>query len=327
MTGPIHHPRPMARLADPPIVCGRAAGRQKGAAVLVAMLVVALAAMAAGGFMFRSQVEWRRLENLTRLDQAKWVSRATDQWAAGVLRDDLRQNSVDHRGEAWATQLPPVEAEGYRVSGRIDDQDGRFNLNNLVLNGEVDGTQLEIFVRLLRSLRLPEHLAVVVADWLDADDLPLNEDSAESAYYAGLTPPHQAANHPLVSVNELLRVKGFDRNVLSTLSPVVTALPIRTPVNVNTAPPEILSSLVAGLAVDDAYAVVARRARIHYRNIQDFQQALPGGLAVPDGLVSVSSQYFLVRVQIRHERMAVGSQALYRRGGQDSPTLVWRAEL
>lgn len=310
-----------------PSPTGPLIARQKGAAVLIAMLVVAMAAMAAGSFMFRSQVEWRRLENLTRVDQAKWVLRATDQWAAAVLRDDLLHSGVDHLGEAWATQLPPIEAEGYRISGRIEDQDGRFNLNNLVVNGQTDARQMEVFGRLLRVLRLSDGLAATLADWLDADDIPKNEGSAESEYYAGLSPPYQAANHPLVSVNELLRVKGFDRNVLSTLLPFVTALPNRTAVNVNTARPEVLAALVPGLSLDEAYALVAKRERVYYRNVQDFQQLLPSGLTLPDGVATVSSQYFLVRANIRRERMSVGSQALYLRGGQNSPTLVWRAEL
>lgn len=307
------------------------ARHQDGAAVLVAMLVVAMAALAASSFMFRSLVEWRRLENLTRQDQAHWVLRATERWGAAVLRDDGRQSGVDHPGEAWATQLPPVEAEGYRVSGRMDDQDSRFNLNNLVENGETDPRQLLIFTRLLRILKLPENLAVAVADWMDADDVPLNEEGAESAYYAGRSYANQAAYRPanrtLVSLNELLRVKGFDRNVLSVLRPFVTLLPTRTLVNVNTARPEVVAALVEGMVLTEAYALVAKRERAYYRNIQDFQQAMPSGLNSPNDLIAVSSSYFLVQARIRHERLSIGSHALFRRAGSNLPTLVWRAEI
>lgn len=294
---------------------------------MVAMLVVALAAMAASSFMFRSRVEWRRLENLTRLDQARWVLRAAEQWGAAVLRDDARLSSVDHLGEVWAMQLPPVEAEGYQVSGRMEDQGGRFNLNNLVAGGKVDDGQLLIFVRLLRILRLPENLAVTLADWLDEDDSPLNEDSVESAYYARLSLPYLAANRPLVTLNELLSVKGFDRNVLVALRPFVTALPTGTTINVNTARPEVLAAVVDGLELAEAYAMVAKRERIYYRNVEDFQQALPTGLTSPGSMISVSSQYFIVQARIRQERVAIGSQALFRRQGQGFPAFIWRAEL
>jgi general secretion pathway protein K len=301
--------------------------RQAGAAVLVAMLVVALAAMAASSFMFRSQVEWRRLENLTNATQARWVLRATERWGASVLLDDARHSNVDYPGEAWATQLPPVEAEGYRVSGKMEDQDGRFNLNNLVAGGQIDDSQMQVFARLLRALSLPEGLAATAADWMDADDTPVNEDSVDSAYYATLTPAYRAANRQLVSLNELLRVKGFDRKVVDTLRPFVTVLPARTIVNVNTARPEVLYALVEGMTLTEAYALVAKRERTYYRNIQDFLQALPQGLEVPEGMISVSSHYFLVLARIRRDRMQIGSQALFYRSGMIAPTLVWRAEL
>jgi general secretion pathway protein K len=303
------------------------AQRQRGAAVLVAMLVVAIAALAASSFMFRSQVEWRRFENLSRMDQAQWVLRAAQQWGATVLLDDARNSSVDHRGEAWATRLPPVEAENYRISGLMEDQEGRFNLNNLVANGEIDKQQLAIFVRLLSALRLPDSLAGVVADWIDADDLPFNSNSVDSTYYVTLQTPYRATNQPLININELLRVKDMDRNTLAMLRPFVTVLPTRTPINVNTASPEILVALVPGLSSEEAYSMVAKRERTYYRNITDFQQALPSGTTAPASGISVSSQYFLVQARASNERLSIGNQALYRRVGADMPNLVWRADL
>jgi general secretion pathway protein K len=303
------------------------AQRQRGAAVLVAMLVVAIAALAASSFMFRSQVEWRRFENLSRMDQAQWVLRAAQQWGATVLLDDARNSSVDHRGEAWATRLPPVEAENYRISGLMEDQEGRFNLNNLVANGEIDKQQLAIFVRLLSALRLPDSLAGAVADWIDADDLPFNSNSVDSPYYVTLQTPYRATNQPLININELLRVKDMDRNTLAMLRPFVTVLPTRTPINVNTASPEILVALVPGLSSEEAYSMVAKRERTYYRNITDFQQALPSGTTAPASGISVSSQYFLVQARASNERLSIGNQALYRRVGADMPNLVWRADL
>ena len=303
------------------------AQQQRGAAVLVAMLVVAIAALAASSFMFRSQVEWRRFENLSRMDQAQSVLRAAQQWGATVLLDDARNSSVDHRGEAWATRLPPVEAENYRIWGLMEDQEGRFNLNNLVANGEIDKQQLAIFVRLLSALRLPESLAGAVADWIDADDLPFNANSVDSPYYASLQTPYRATNQPLININELLRVKDMDRNTLAMLRPFVTVLPTRTPINVNTASPEVLVALVQGLSSEEAYSMVAKRERTYYRNITDFQQALPSGMTAPASGISVSSQYFLVQARASNERLSIGNQALYRRVGAALPNLIWRADL
>jgi general secretion pathway protein K len=208
----------------------------------------------------------------------------------------------------------------------MEDLEGRFNLNNLVSNGQIDNQQLAVFVRLLRTLHLPEILAVAVADWMDADDIPSNTDSVESAYYQSLSTPYRAANHPLINVNELLGVKGVDRNILTVLRPYVTALPTRTPINVNTASPEVLTALVVGLSSEEAYTMAAKRERTYYRNNEDFQQALPSGMTAPAG-VSVSSQYFLVQARVTNERLAIGNQAMYRREGPALPKLIWRAEL
>ena len=110
---------------------------QRGAALIVAMLIVALAVIATSNFVFQAHVHWRKLENATNTDQARWLLRAAEQWGATVLLDDALQNSVDHLGETWAREMPPVVAEGYHMSGRILEQNGLFNLNNLVLDGKV----------------------------------------------------------------------------------------------------------------------------------------------------------------------------------------------
>ena len=301
--------------------------RQRGAAVIVAMLVVALATMAASSFMFRSHLEWRKLENASDLEQARWILRAAEQWGATVLMDDARNSSVDHLGEAWAQELPPVESEGYEISGRMEELDGRFNLNNLVAGGSVNEPQLAVFRRLLALLRLPAELAWDVADWLDSDQEPVHEGSAESAYYLGLAQPHPAADRPLASVDELIRVRGVDKDILEQLRPYVAALPAGSKVNVNTATPEVLAALVEGMTLDEAHNLAARRARAWFRDVAEFERGLPQGLAVGSGTAAVSSAYFVVRARARRSRVAVGSRALFQRNGTGLPTILWRASL
>jgi general secretion pathway protein K len=301
--------------------------RQRGAAVIVAMLVVALATIAAASFMFRSQIEWRKLENASNLDQARWILRAAEQWAATVLMDDARGSHVDHLGEAWAQELPPVESEGYVITGRLEELDGRFNINNLLTGGQVEPRQLAVLQRLLAVLRLPEALTWNIADWLDSDQEPLREGSAESAYYLGLAQPYTAADRPLASVDELIRVKGMDKAILDQLRPYVAALPQGSKVNVNTATPEVLSALVEGLTLDEAYGLTARRERAWFRDLGEFERTLPQGLSLGSGMAAVTSDYFVVRASARHDRISVGSRALLHRTGTELPTILWRASL
>jgi general secretion pathway protein K len=241
--------------------------------------------------------------------------------------DDARHSSVDHLGEAWAQELPPVETEGYVIAGRMEEQDGRFNINNLVLNGQVVERQLEVFRRLLALLRLPGDLAWNVADWIDSDQEPLRAGSAESAYYLGLAQPYEAADRPLVSLDELVQVKDMNKDILEQLRPYVTVLPSGTKVNVNTASAEVLAALSENMTLEEAHAVVARRERAWFRDTADFERAYPPGLAAPTALAALSSEYFIVRARANHGRVAIGNLALLRRNGSQPPTIVWRKSL
>jgi general secretion pathway protein K len=296
-------------------------------AIIIAMLVLAIAAIVASGFMFRAAMEWRKFDNATSLIQARWVLRAAENWAGAVLRDDGRQSSVDHRGELWAKELPPVDSEGYALSGRVEDLDGRFNINNLVKNGVVEPTQLAVFQRLLRALDLPETIAAYTADWLDKDDETYGGDEPETAFYRTLDPPLAPADRPLVSVDELIRVRGMDATTLARLRPFVAALPERAGVNVNTAPAEVLAALVDGLTMEQAYTLAARRDRAYFRDLADFGQALPPGLAPVTDMARTDSRYFLVTARARHDRVNIGSRALLKRDANSNPVLIWRASL
>jgi len=298
---------------------------QRGAALIVAMLIVALAVIAVNNFVFHTHIHWRKLENSATIDQARWLLRAAEQWAATVLLDDALQNSVDHLGETWAREMPPVVAEGYHMSGRIQEQNGLFNLNNLVLDGKVNDKQLAVFRRLLLSLKLPAGPANAIADWLDADDLPNGESGAESEYYLRQTPPVRAANRPIVNLAELLHVRGVTPELLDQLRPYVSVLPKSGPINVNTAPPQVIAALSEAMSLDQAHLLAAKRDHAYFRNAGDLRTAMDNKPGPDERLVSFASQYFLVIVQIRHERIVLESQALFERSGQNFPLLVWRA--
>ena len=298
--------------------------RQRGAAVIVAMLVVALAAIVSGSFMFRTHVQGRKLENAAHAGQARWLLRAAEQWGAAVLLDDALQNSVDHLGETWRQEMPPLQAEGFRMGGHMVDLDGRFNLNGLVHGGKIDATQLAIFRRLLLNLKLPLTLADAIADWLDADDEPTSEAGAEHAYYQRQLASVAPANRLLVSFDELLPVRGMNTDRLEKLRPYVAVLPRPGPVNVNTAPPEVMAALSATMSLDEAYALAAKRDHAYFRNLGDLRNALDNKMNIDERQVAFASSYFMLTAYIGHDRIALESQALFERSGRSFPRLVWR---
>jgi general secretion pathway protein K len=301
--------------------------RQLGVAIVLAMGVVALAALAATAMMV-SQSTWSRRAELTAGHvQARLLIQAGLDWARAVLSDDRRTSNVDYLGEPWALRLPPVPVENGILDGHIEDQQGKFNLNNLVRNGKTNAAQLEHFRRLLAILAMPDELAGALADWLDADNVPQAQGGAEDDYYRGLNPPYLAANRPLIDVAELALVRGFDDKIRTGLGPFVTALPGSTAVNVNTAPPEVISAIVDGLQLDDARTVVTQREQSHFRTLSDFQVRLPEGLAASVEDVSVSSDYFVATMRATIGPAQARGSALLARANAGWPAVVWRKYL
>ena len=301
--------------------------RQRGVAIVLAMGVVALAAMAAAAIMV-SQSTWaRQVELTTDHIQARAVLLAGADWARALLADDRRLSNVDHLGEPWALKLPPLPVENGELVGQIEDQQGAFNLNNLVAEGKVNLAQLAHLRNLLATLGLPDELADALADWIDADSQPQPRDGAEDAYYLALDPPYVAANRPLIDTAELALVRGFDDNVRARLRPYVSALPGFTAVNVNTARAEVIAAVVDGLDLGGAQLLVAQRDRAYFRDSDDFLRRLPRGVEAAAGDIGVSSDYFLATLRVTIGGAQARGTALLARRGPGWPDIVWRKYL
>jgi general secretion pathway protein K len=302
-------------------------GRQDGAAIVYAMAVVALATIAATAMSVAHGTWVRHQELSVGHAQARALIHSGLDWACSLLADDRRAGNVDHLGEPWALRVPPVVVEGGNLAGQLDDQQGAFNLNNLVSSGKVVPAQLAHFSRLLTTLRLPTALADSLADWLDADGEPRSQSGAEDSHYLALNPPYRAANRPLADVSELALVRGYDDSVRARLRPFVTALPQRTAVNVNTARPEVIAAVIDGLAIDDARALTAYRDKTYFRDRAEFAARLPRGLGASPDDITVSSDYFLASLRVEFGEAAATGAALISRARAGWPAVVWRKYL
>ncbi len=298
--------------------------RERGAVVIVAMLVVALAATAASLLLHQQDTSIRQLEAGRDYEQARWLLNGGTQWARVILRADARGGAVDHPGELWATGLPPTQVEQGTLAGGIQDQQGLFNLNNLIRDGKASERDIDALRRLLLAAGLRVELADAIADWIDADGLARAE-GAEDDFYLRQSPPYRAANQPLVSIEDLLRIRGCDPGVLARMRQVATVLPARSPVNVNTAPPEVLVAVVEGLTLPEAVVLAGSRTSSPFFSREDFRSRLPRTeLNVQNDDISVDSRFFLVHGRAAVGRADVRMQVLVHRSGAALPAIVWQ---
>jgi general secretion pathway protein K len=251
------------------------------------VLIAALAAMLAASVSFKGYLDQRRTGNAVAMDQGFEVALGGEAWAADALRRDKQQSAkTDDFTEEWATPIPPIPLDDGNgnsygdFEGQLEDMQGRFNLNSLVVleGGQLKTDPLAVarFERLLELLELEPKWAKIVADWIDSDIQPEFPDGAEDPTYTGLTPPYRTANMPLTRASELLSLANFGLDRYRKLEPFVTALPIGTPINLCTASPELLDALVAGrrqFTMARENTTETRKQRC-FPTRQDFESAL-----------------------------------------------------
>ena len=219
-------------------------GRQRGVALITAVLIVALATILAVNVSFRGMLDQRRSATLFALDQGYLIALGAEGWAADILRRDLQDSKTDHLGESWAQPLPPLPIDGGTVEGRLEDLQGRFNLNNLVhADGTTNPDAVKQLERLLAVLEIEPAWAAAMADWIDEDTQPGFPDGAEDSVYTGQNPAHLAANMPVTRASEIMVLPGFGAERYARLRPYVTALPVGVPLNVCTAAGIVLDAL------------------------------------------------------------------------------------
>ena len=286
----------------------RVAASRRGVALITALLITALAASVAGGLSWDNALDVRRTMVMLYRDQAIQVAVGSEGWVRTILRDDQANSENDHLGEIWATEIPalPIDSEAVQgqIYGRLEDLQGRFNINNLVDGGgSVDPASFEQFERLLAALGLDVRLAGITVDWLDADQIETIPNGAEDPLYTGLTPAYRTADRPIASVTELAALDGMDRASYETLLPHIAALPERTPVNVNTATLPVLQSLGANITPGDAEGLIALREDggfVDYANV--FAPLVDPGL---QAWISETSSYFRLQAVVQIDTVRV----------------------
>ena len=308
--------------------------RQRGVAVIIALLLTTLAITIVASLFWQQQVQVRSIENQRLQLQMQWVLRGALDWAALILREDAKYSSTDTLNEPWAVPLQDTRLDQYVdnsrgdtnnadavLSGSISDAQARYNLTNLCPNGIIKPAEVAVFAQLLGNARLNPALAQATANQMALAQQATVLNTANTPTLNTLTGP-QPMN--LTQVDDLLAVPGFTSEMLDRIRDFVIFLSVATPVNINTAPAEVLAARI-GLPLSQAVALVASRNTLSFRDITDFTQRLPGNVTLPASNLSVMTNYFLVNGKVSMDRAELEVQALIARNGYYT-NLVWVRE-
>jgi general secretion pathway protein K len=279
---------------------------QRGTAVVMAMLVVAVTATLVTGVFWRQNVTVRQVENDLSYSQAKWLIRGAIDWAGVILREDARNSTVDHLGEPWAvpladTNLNPGDGrDPVYLAGIVRDEQSKFNLRNLAGPEGVNPRELAALRRLMALVGVSEGLAEPFAK------------RVLSAVPAGGGRKQTALG--LASIDDLFGLENVGPSAIERLRPFVTVLPQPTPVNANTAPAEVLAARFENLTLADARRLVASRDRAYFKDRGDVLNRIGElKLLASDQEISVATAFFSVDGTVSFRRARLHAQALLRR--------------
>lgn len=301
----------------------------RGAALLLALLLVALVATLASGMVWQ---QWRALqvESAERARaQSQWILHGAIDWSRLIMREDGRAGgAIDHGGEPWATPLAEARLSSFLAAGReasdeaaaeaflsgaITDAQSRYNLRNLLdeRGRPVDGERA-VLARLCEAAGVPSNVAARLAEGLAA---AWSRDAASDEAAPGTPLPVQRFEH--------LAWLGLDAATLAALRPLVDVLPLRTQLNVNTAP---LPTLAAVLGVDagTAQRLVTRRQAEPFDHLDRLRTLLPEGLAFEPARLSVRSSFFEVQGRVRLDDRVLEERALLHRRGTNEVLVMRR---
>ena len=321
--------------------------RQRGVAVIMALLLTTLAITIVASLFWQQQVQVRSIENQRLQLQKQWILRGALDWAALILREDKKYSNgdVDTLDEPWATPLAETRLDQYvekghadtdiadaTLSGSISDAQARYNLKNLCVNGTINPGEVAVFAKLLTIAHLNPALAQATADEMAvAQKLSLAEAQNPGTKNPDTKLNNQSADTlpmDLTQVEDLLAVPGFTPEMLAKLKDFVIFLQDPTPVNVNTASAEVLAAKVNGLTLEDARRLVeSRNKTATFKDPADFSNRLPGtNHEIIGSGISVMTKYFLVNGKVRMNRVESEMQALIERNEQAATKLVWIRE-
>jgi general secretion pathway protein K len=299
--------------------------RQRGVAVIIALLLTTLAITIVASLFWQQQVQVRSIENQRLQLQKQWILRGALDWASLILREDAKYSSVDTLDEPWATPLAETRLNQYvddnradgsdaTLSGSITDAQARYNLTNLCPNGTINPVEVSAFAKLLNNANIDPALAQATANLMAAAQKKPAANDANTVNQSGPLPMN------LTQVDDLLAVPGFTPEMLAGIRNLVIFLPRATLVNVNTAPAEVLSA-ISTLSISDATALVVSRNTATFRNPGDFILLMHENHLIVAG-VAVSTNYFLVNGKVSMSRAESEIQALIERNGINTK-LVW----
>lgn len=227
-----------SRAKPPPLISTNA---QQGMALLTVLLLVVAIVVVAGSMLASQKLSIRQTSLVLDNNQNRQNLQSGLVIAKSIIEQEQQTNDHDGMEDAWAKPMPSIELGGQRLQIHLNDASGRFNLNNLYQDGQVNDLAYASLKSLLSNLGLETNIAREILDFQDTDASVYGDGGDEQVVYAD---GGKFANQPFVSIEQLLALPSMDVVSYQRLRPFVSVSPKFLPINVNTADPLLVSAVL-----------------------------------------------------------------------------------
>ncbi len=251
--------------------------RQQGVVLLIVLFFALLLTSSIATFTRRAIIDASVARNRDAAARAEALARSGIRLGKSVLvmdqiQETVTQQTIDSHQDAWSklskTAIPG--GDGAVLTITIEDSGMLFNLNAIFdyADGGAPYSSTEPFLKeffdkVIDEMKIPPgekfydvyELIEALMDWVDTDPIRI-QGGLEDTYYQLQQPPYRAANAPLLSVDDLALIEGFDRKLVDALQRYITVQPFAGGggINLNTAPAHVLSLIYSNDGVVDRLA-------------------------------------------------------------------------
>lgn len=289
--------------------------RQQGMAIIAALVVVAAAAVATTAIIERQATLADTLSSARDYTQANWLLRGGLDWSRMILFEEARRNAITRKGGVWNQPIAgleistPHDSRKAYFSGQIEDEQSKFNLWGLAIQGKVQAKELAALEKLLASLDLPAQLAIAISQRVAQTQTKLDDKPVALG---------------LRNLGDLLGIKGMSPQIVESLASYLTILPQKTTVNANTASAEVLSASIPSLDLAQARQLTDQRdSGLWFNNRADFFNRINDPKIDSENQIGINSEWFKVTGQVIMDKTVVSMQALLHREGNQPPAIRW----
>ena len=257
---------------------------QRGVALLVVLLILALMTAVAATMSERLFGQFKRSSNQLNYQQAYWYSIGAEALAVEGIEQSYQDSDTINMSQPWALEDQNFPLDYGSLTGQLRDRQACFNINALVdLEAEAGSDSAPYLVTVLQQLMseldIDSHVAEVVAhsswEFIDTNNHINSVTGVEDSHYESMAPAYMTADGVLAEASELRAVNLVSGEVMTKLEPYICALPTAEfRLNVNTLPAEQSRLLVAmfgdQLSDSDAQSLLENRPFDGWGDVDQF---------------------------------------------------------